>query len=78
MGFPSTGTYKAGNPISLLRNWNYGIFAQDDWRVTRRITVNFGLRWEYETPLVADNPSIPGSPASAWGSRYLIPHRRPG
>ena len=73
MGYPSTGTYTAGNPIFLLRNWNYGLFAQDDWRITRHVTINFGLRWEYETPLTTDNPSIPGSPASAWGMAVFDP-----
>ncbi len=27
-------------------------FAQDDWRISRRLTLNLGLRWEYNTPLV--------------------------
>jgi Carboxypeptidase regulatory-like domain len=58
MGFPSNGTYVAGNPRSLTRNWNYGLFGQDDWRVTPRITLNLGLRWEYETALTEDSNAI--------------------
>jgi hypothetical protein len=36
----------------LERNWRFTLLAgylQDDWRLTRRLTVNLGLRYEYAT-----------------------------
>jgi hypothetical protein len=37
-------------PRFYTRQTNYSLFAQDNWRVSRRLTLNLGVRWDYWTP----------------------------
>jgi hypothetical protein len=38
-------------PVTSLDNsFFYSLFAQDDWRVSPRVTINAGLRWDIQTP----------------------------
>ncbi len=46
--FPSVD---AGNTQRTTDNNGISFFAQDDFRATSRLTLNFGLRWEYFGPL---------------------------
>ena len=48
-GLPFKSSVEVGNPTLQLHNWAFGLFAQDDWRATKRLTLNFGLRYEYST-----------------------------
>jgi hypothetical protein len=45
----------AGNTQRTTYNNGFSFFAQDDYRVTSSLTVNFGLRWEYFGPLSEKN-----------------------
>ena len=38
-----------GNPVRHLYNYGFAGFLQDDWRMTPRLTVNLGIRYELNT-----------------------------
>ncbi|MDT5270571.1 MAG: hypothetical protein QOH49_2757 [Acidobacteriota bacterium] len=51
----STSGYIAGAPAIRLLNFdNYGFYVSDQWRLSDKLTVNLGLRYELYTPL--NNP----------------------
>ena len=56
-GTVGTGSVLVGNASLLqpLAYNRYALFAQDDWRITPRVTLNLGLRYEYVAPPTTGN-----------------------
>jgi hypothetical protein len=63
IGLPSSfGRYYTGsNYYPGLRQTRLFLFAQDSWRATQKLTVNYGLRWEDYLPQTAAKPGGAGS-----------------
>jgi hypothetical protein len=51
LGIPDkTGVGEVNAPDSDGHAIHYAAYVQDDWKATRRLTINFGMRWEYHPP----------------------------
>lgn len=49
LGEVNAGSVQISDLIQSRASY-WAFYAQDDWRVTSRLTVNYGLRWEAELP----------------------------
>jgi len=49
LGVPASGSFGYTSPLSLESQYVAG-FVQDNWKATARLTLNFGIRYELETP----------------------------
>lgn len=90
LGDFTSGTYNV-TPAYALQQIYAAPFVQDDWRVTRKLTLNLGARWDYESPLTerynkqdsnfcttCANPlqaSVPGLPLNG-GLQFTGPNNR--
>jgi hypothetical protein len=49
LGLPQavSNSLQIQQPALTLRTWEFALYARDQWQVKRKLTVNYGLRWEH-------------------------------
>ena len=58
LGLPASSYYEALGPDADESAVDAGFFAQDNWKVHRRFTLQYGLRWEVHSPFVDAHGNI--------------------
>ena len=74
LGIPQTYIQGIGTSNQPFDNIPVGFFAQDTWRITHKLTLNYGVRYDVEiTPLFAPATSINAAAEKALGVTEGIP-----
>ncbi len=63
--FPAEANYGVGDPNLDSNNTQIGLYVQDDWQISRRLTLNLGVRWDIETDMLNNDYVTPDSVRAA-------------
>lgn len=58
LGLPYQATITTGQFGRGYREWAWALFAQDSWRISRRLNLNYGLRYDYNAPWTEVNGKL--------------------
>jgi outer membrane receptor protein involved in Fe transport len=71
---PGDMPYKAsigsGNPDLSTNNREFGVYVQDDWRISSRLSANIGLRWDFETDELNNGYVTPAAVRAGFANVY--------
>ncbi len=63
--FPFQARLGFGNPSLKFSNDQYGLYVQDDWQLLPNLTVNLGVRWDYESNMINNDFVTPANVRAA-------------
>jgi hypothetical protein len=63
--FPAEALYGVGDPSLNADNRQFGVYFQDDWNPTPRVSINAGIRWDYETDQLNNDYVTPANVVAA-------------
>jgi outer membrane receptor protein involved in Fe transport len=75
LGLPQSGTAEIGTSLGWFNESQVAAYVQDDWKIAPRLTINVGLRYDFDNPPVTPNgalydvllnTAIPGT----WNTNY--------
>ncbi len=77
LGYPQSGTAAVGTSLGAFRESQVAAYVQDDWKITPRLTLNLGVRYDFDNPPydkngksalynLAQNTPIPNT----WNTNY--------
>ena len=74
IGIPTVFVQGIGNSNRPFNNYAYGVFIQDSWKIHPKLTLNYGLRYDYErTPLFKPATAVNAAAEAAFGIVEGIP-----
>lgn len=65
-GLPSQFSIVAGTPLAVVKQYDAGLFATDDWRLRPNFTLSLGVRFETQDN-IGDRADIAPRVGFAWG-----------
>ncbi|HVS63095.1 MAG TPA: TonB-dependent receptor [Thermoanaerobaculia bacterium] len=69
--FPFEASFGLGDPSLSGDNTQVGLYAQDDWTVSDRLTLSLGVRWDYESDMFGTDYVTPQQIQTDWGPVLL-------